>query len=206
MHPQPRNRVALVSAQRDPGQIFDRETGLAYNRFRYYDPALRCYTQPDPIGLVGGLHPQNYVPDPTGWIDPFGLNCGDDAAELRRRMVQAGRTEPPYPNSAHHIVQSNATDPVSEASRKHLQDHGIDINDPDNGVFLPTSSADRNAARATPAPHSRAHTNEVRQHVHDRITSKTTEADIRSEVQAIRDEFLSGIVPGRTDYTPPPYP
>ncbi|WP_312479775.1 RHS repeat-associated core domain-containing protein [Kosakonia cowanii] len=31
----------------------DRETGLHYNTFRYYDPAGGCYTQIDPIGLAG---------------------------------------------------------------------------------------------------------------------------------------------------------
>jgi RHS repeat-associated protein len=36
------------------GQYHDIETGLYYNRFRYYDPEMGQYTQPDPIGLEGG--------------------------------------------------------------------------------------------------------------------------------------------------------
>lgn len=65
-------------AFRFPGQYADRETGLFYNRFRYYDPELRAYTQADPIGLAGGLQPSNYAPSPTGWVDPYGLSrtCG----------------------------------------------------------------------------------------------------------------------------------
>ncbi len=55
------------------GQYEDAETGLYYNQCRYYDPELRCYTQADPIGLAGGSQPHSYVPDPTGWIDPYGL-------------------------------------------------------------------------------------------------------------------------------------
>ena len=35
------------------GQYEDEETGLYYNRFRYYDPSLGQYTQQDPIGLAG---------------------------------------------------------------------------------------------------------------------------------------------------------
>ncbi|XDK46756.1 Hypothetical protein ABZS17D1_00227 [Kosakonia cowanii] len=55
------------------GQYLDRETGLHYNTFRYYDPAGGCYTQMDPIGLAGGLNTYTYVVDPLGWVDPWGL-------------------------------------------------------------------------------------------------------------------------------------
>ena len=37
------------------GQYLDRETGLHYNLFRYYDPDCGRFTQQDPIGLAGGL-------------------------------------------------------------------------------------------------------------------------------------------------------
>ena len=59
---------------RFPGQYEDDETGLYYNRFRYYDPESGMYTQSDPIGLEGG-NPTlyGYVRDPNKWIDPFGL-------------------------------------------------------------------------------------------------------------------------------------
>ncbi|WP_369075726.1 RHS repeat domain-containing protein [Lysinibacillus sphaericus] len=36
------------------GQYSDAETGLYYNRFRYYSPNEGIYTQIDPIGLAGG--------------------------------------------------------------------------------------------------------------------------------------------------------
>jgi RHS repeat-associated protein len=57
-----------------PGQYEDPETGLYYNRFRYYDPGSGQYTSNDPIGLEGGLGLHAYVVDPLGWIDPRGLN------------------------------------------------------------------------------------------------------------------------------------
>ena len=38
------------------GQYLDRETGLHYNTFRYYDPDIGRFTQPDPIGLLGGFN------------------------------------------------------------------------------------------------------------------------------------------------------
>ena len=55
------------------GQFVDTETGLHYNRFRYYDPDLGMFVSRDPIGLMGGSNVFQYTPNPTGWIDPFGL-------------------------------------------------------------------------------------------------------------------------------------
>ncbi|MEX9783553.1 RHS repeat domain-containing protein [Providencia manganoxydans] len=55
------------------GQFEDNETGLYYNRFRYYDKDSGQYISPDPIGLLGGFNPYGYVHDPVGFIDPFGL-------------------------------------------------------------------------------------------------------------------------------------
>ena len=55
------------------GQYTDDESGLAYNRFRYYDPQSGNYLASDPIGLNGGETPYAYVHNPMGWIDPFGL-------------------------------------------------------------------------------------------------------------------------------------
>ncbi|MBN6773594.1 RHS repeat protein [Pseudomonas granadensis] len=59
------------------GQYFDAESGLHYNRHRYYDPRLGRYLTPDPVKLAGGLNQYQYVPNPTGWVDPLGLssNC-----------------------------------------------------------------------------------------------------------------------------------
>ncbi|XXX76642.1 DUF6531 domain-containing protein [Sorangium sp. So ce134] len=56
-----------------PGQYEDEETGLYYNRFRYYDPDGGRYVSQDPIGSVGGLNPYSYTINPTTRIDPLGL-------------------------------------------------------------------------------------------------------------------------------------
>jgi len=55
------------------GQYFDEETGLHYNRYRYYDPEGARYITADPIGLLGGMNAYQYAPNPTSWIDPLGL-------------------------------------------------------------------------------------------------------------------------------------
>ena len=57
------------------GQYLDRETGLHYNTFRYYDPDTGRFTQPDPIGLLGGYNLYQYAPNALMWIDPWGLQC-----------------------------------------------------------------------------------------------------------------------------------
>ena len=54
-----------------------KETGLCYNRHRYYDPETGRYISEDPIGLLGGLVLHGYVGDTMGWIDPFGLVSTD---------------------------------------------------------------------------------------------------------------------------------
>ncbi|MFC6337602.1 type IV secretion protein Rhs [Pseudomonas sp. CCM 7891] len=57
------------------GQYFDQESGLHYNRHRYYNPDNGRYLTPDPVKLGGGLNGYQYVPNPTGWVDPLGLSC-----------------------------------------------------------------------------------------------------------------------------------
>ena len=56
-----------------PGQQWDKETGLYYNRHRYYDPAQGRYITQDPIGLEGGWNLYAYPLDPIINIDPLGL-------------------------------------------------------------------------------------------------------------------------------------
>ncbi|MFX1683020.1 RHS repeat-associated core domain-containing protein [Mitsuaria sp. CC2] len=75
------------------GQYEDEETGLFYNRHRYYDPDAGRYLTQDPIGLMGGINPYQYAPDPIQWTDPLGLKkgkggcdpcCGRDPASEAR--------------------------------------------------------------------------------------------------------------------------
>jgi RHS repeat-associated protein len=76
----PANRVAANESQfalyrcklRFQGQYFDEETGLHYNRFRYYEPESGRFINQDPIGLLGGVNLFQYAPNPIEWVDPWG--------------------------------------------------------------------------------------------------------------------------------------
>ncbi|WP_211445067.1 polymorphic toxin type 17 domain-containing protein [Collimonas humicola] len=64
---------AIDNPIRLQGQYFDAETGLHYNRYRYYDAAIGQFIGQDPIGLDGGDNPYQYAPNSISWIDPRGL-------------------------------------------------------------------------------------------------------------------------------------
>jgi RHS repeat-associated protein len=86
------------------GQYFDHETGLHYNRYRYYDPETGRFISKDPIRFEGGVNLHVYAPSPTKWVDPMGLekkckpclpSCTDyasrgpkDEAEMARELSQ----------------------------------------------------------------------------------------------------------------------
>lgn len=59
---------------RYPGQYEDVETGLYYNRFRYYDAQEGVYISQDPIQLFSGNNFHIYVNDPLIKIDILGLS------------------------------------------------------------------------------------------------------------------------------------
>lgn len=76
-----------------PGHYYDPETGLHYNRHRYYDPKLGRYLQCDPTGYGGS--PRNlyaYCANPLVRVDVLGLHDPDDA-NARPPAKDAGPTK-----------------------------------------------------------------------------------------------------------------
>ncbi|SED38225.1 RHS repeat-associated core domain-containing protein [Pseudomonas migulae] len=130
------------------GQYFDVESGLHYNRHRYYDPEVGRYLTPDPVKLAGGLNQYRYALNPTGWVDPLGLSgncpqsnkpgCGapDDTTGAR---VDEG--EPPLPKMTaeqrrariDELAEANAKGRVIKMEKKYkmhtVQKHSSEIPD-----------------------------------------------------------------------------
>ncbi|EEW0177142.1 RHS repeat protein, partial [Escherichia coli] len=67
------NPHQLQQLIRLPGQQYDEESGLYYNRHRYYDPLHGRYITQDPIGLKGGWNFYQYPLNPVINVDPQGL-------------------------------------------------------------------------------------------------------------------------------------
>lgn len=79
------------------GQYEDSETGLYYNRNRFYSPVLGRYINHDPIGLAGGFNTYSYVDNPNNWVDPLGLyNWQDNAYDVKLQE----KYFPPFKNAS----------------------------------------------------------------------------------------------------------
>lgn len=81
---------------RFPGQYFDAETDLHYNRNRYYDSAIGSYVSTDPIGLRGGLNLYGYGRNPIGFADPLGLIHEEATGYSVYGLYDAGSDKPYY--------------------------------------------------------------------------------------------------------------
>ncbi|MEB0223002.1 RHS repeat-associated core domain-containing protein [Pseudomonas sp. 10S4] len=94
----------IANPIRFQGQYHDHETGLHYNRHRYYDPANGRFVSQDPIGFAGGLNLYAYAPNPVNWIDPLGL-----AKSGRWEPVGNGRIriDPPHVENTNQQVHAH---------------------------------------------------------------------------------------------------
>ena len=55
-------------------QYADRETGLHYNFFRYYEPDAGRFVNQDPIGLLVGENLYTFSPNTQSWVHFLGLS------------------------------------------------------------------------------------------------------------------------------------
>jgi RHS repeat-associated protein len=135
-------------ALRFAGQWFDVETGLHYNRFRFYDPSSGRYISSDPLLFAGGLNPYVYAPNPLTWIDPFGLavervgTAGPGVQEVATDQLHPLHNVPRRGMPANHIENIAGS----------LQNNGYDVSQPisatrlENGDLVITGGHHRLAA------------------------------------------------------------
>jgi RHS repeat-associated protein len=117
-----------------PGQYADAETGLHYNRHRYYDPAQGQYLSPDPLGMPNGPNGYAYVRfNPLRYIDPEGLVLfAFDGTENSNPVLKP---------------ESDTISNVVAFQKRYLSDSGrtryisgvgtVDISDPDRPILAP---------------------------------------------------------------------
>ncbi|WP_428557339.1 RHS repeat-associated core domain-containing protein [Pseudomonas edaphica] len=136
------------------GQYFDAESGLHYNRHRYYNPDIGRYLTPDPVKLAGGINAYRYVPNPTGWVDPLGLNScpgehgcksKSEAVDIAKAKVNKGEPKQPASNSEYLFRGDDKTpDRIfqygfkSKGDSNDLYLHALDSNNPPSN-FISTS-------------------------------------------------------------------
>ena len=105
---------------------------------------------------------------------------------LALHMKAACNPQPCPSHSPHHIVPGRGYTVQAYKARVHLHLHGLRINDPDNGVWLPKSK------KVTPLwsmpqalAHKQYHTHKYEEVVHARVTSWDESGGIRRELRFI---------------------
>jgi RHS repeat-associated protein len=153
------------------GQYEDVETGLAYNRFRYYDSESGGYISQDPIRLEGGMTLYGYVQDTNGWVDVFGLSDSSILGDNLGIKIKPGQNY-----DAHHIIMSGSQDNRMKALKEKMNELGIDINSKENGIWLPRKNANRvKGDLSTAHKGSGLHGKSYKQEIYDRLINKNTE-------------------------------
>ncbi|MFJ4347445.1 RHS repeat-associated core domain-containing protein [Pseudomonas sp. NPDC089401] len=119
-------QVGMTNPIRFQGQYHDHETGLHYNRYRYYDPRAGRFVNQDPISYTGGLNLFAYAPNPVEWIDPLGLWKG----QPRNSNGQFGKgKDPSIPcpceTDGTHGNSLNSTKPAIGYTLRNEDDHSV---------------------------------------------------------------------------------
>lgn len=119
-----------------PGQYFDDETGLSYNRHRHFDPEVGAFVSEDPLGIYANTNLYRYAPNVWSWIDPLGLECKRLGLGLKsaRRGLDYIEWSQRHGYSTYGKLSGSGPFPkqIAEAMRNadeiHFNMEGVDIN------------------------------------------------------------------------------
>jgi RHS repeat-associated protein len=149
------------------GQYFDVETGLHYNRFRYYDPGAGRFVSQDPIGLAGGDNEYCFVVDPISWFDASGLSSAKLNSALGGTVGDS--------RQAHHLIPEE----IWSKKQGFLDKLGLGRDANQNGILMPDSSSEA-ANQGRRAYHCGSHAN--------------YSAMVEGKLTAIEDRFNQGLI------------
>jgi RHS repeat-associated protein len=123
--------ASIEYSLRFPGHYHDAETGLFYNRFRYYDPVLGRYLESDPLGLAGGINVYAYPSNPLGNVDLQGLHGkahskgkGNRKGGPKAESTSMRGADPPRPDPK---KLSGMTDEAFGATCRIAKEHDVKI-------------------------------------------------------------------------------
>ncbi|HEX2627650.1 MAG TPA: RHS repeat-associated core domain-containing protein, partial [Chitinophagaceae bacterium] len=181
------------------GQYEDVETGLYYNRFRYYAPEEGLYISQDPIGLLGN-NPNiyAYTHDPNSWLDVLGL-----AHDLIGEIIRNGQTIHSQPYQSGGVFTGMGSPNQQQAllthtERKFLND-AMDIVEPKDHLKM-TGELNPCKPGCQPAVRDFVLANDVTAEYHATSTNRTYHWERVSDKHVIQTEMADGKVVGRYKY------
>uniref|UniRef100_UPI001B7FE24F RHS repeat domain-containing protein n=1 Tax=Chitinilyticum litopenaei TaxID=1121276 RepID=UPI001B7FE24F len=128
-------RAGISNPLRFQGQYFDHETGLHYNRHRYYDPQIGRFISKDPISLMGGLNIFAYAPNPVHWVDPQGLAAN---GQLGTYGTLTGRANRRDQLEAHELIRNEALEQMGCGAKTKKGNPKRHPDNPSIALDLPT--------------------------------------------------------------------
>ncbi|MDN3222573.1 RHS repeat-associated core domain-containing protein [Pseudomonas nunensis] len=187
-------RQGLNNPIRFQGQYHDHETGLHYNRHRYYDPGVGRFVSRDPIGYAGGINFYQYAISPTQWVDPSGL-C---SSTLNRALGGTAHDK----MQAHHLIPEE----VWGRQASFFSDIGMggERDKKENGLLMPDSADQAKKTKRVfyhCGSHGKVYTPMVENMVEkvrdDYDSGDIDKAQARSQISAIQSRLRASLsVPG----------
>ena len=148
------SRIAMPL--RFPGHYADAETGLHYNRFRYYSPALGRYLQSDPWGIYGGTNLYAYRTNPLLQVDVRGLGEEGHCPPDEPPEEEEGTELSPWEAMTQGSGEPEPTDPVGpEGEPGSLLDNPVQARAADElpeGVGVGPNAVESTPAGPSPTP------------------------------------------------------
>lgn len=115
---------------------------------------------------------------------------------LENYMLAAGKPKPSPSHTAHHIVPGKGKTKWANRARVRMHLFGVRINDPDNGVYLPTYKKDTPSwAMPKSLGHLEYHTHGYEIWVNDQLQKRTGEPFIRQELRLIGKRLQQNNLP-----------